>query len=73
MAVPRLAFLSNGDLNTKGEFKGLKSSCMLVDEPESSREGGFQQEQEIRKYEPLFKLKVNPENLPAILDELLKG
>jgi hypothetical protein len=42
------------------------------DVPNSTQQSTFQQEQEIRKFEPLFKLKVNSENLPAILEELLK-
>ena len=36
------------------------------------RAGLYETEQEIRKFHALFKYKINKENLPKILEELLK-
>lgn len=75
--VPNRAFLKSGDVNADFDFT-LEKSCLFPPEAEDALDtiqgpkGIYESQQEIRKYESLFKLKVNSENLPILLAELLK-
>jgi len=82
--VPNRAFLKSGDINTDFDFT-LETSCLFPPEEEDANETdqgpkgtfianrGYESQQEIRRYQSLFKLKVNSENLPMLLAELLKS
>ena len=79
--VPNRAFLKSGDINPAFDC-ALERSCLFPPEEADANETHqvpqvdgtrtYESQQEIRRYESLFKLKVNSENLPMLLAELLK-
>ena len=75
--VPNRAFLKSGDIKPDVDCT-LAASCLFPPEEEEPNEiepgpkGTYESQQEIRRYESLFKLKVNSENLPMLLAELLR-